>query len=85
MQLTVYETIPKNINLSKQQMKEVTIQYLKELVHPGEYIREIDGDTYVMMDDDHYHGSISEIRVRPASDLDIQVFNMLTLLRKVGA
>lgn len=83
MDITLYETVEKKVRLNKSQMKEVALQYLKELVYPGEYLREIDGDTYVMEDDEHYHGSISELRVRPATATDIKIFNMLNLLREL--
>jgi hypothetical protein len=81
---TTYETVEKQVTLSKKDLKAITIAYLKILVYPGEYLREVNGKTVVKQDDPfHRHGSISEVYVRDASEFDIAVFDMLAKLKKV--
>jgi hypothetical protein len=80
MQVTIYK--PEVVNLNNEQMKEVTICYLKTLVSPGEYLREEKGITVLKQDDPwHRHGSISEEYVRDATEQDILIFKLLGLLK----
>ena len=75
---TVYETL----DLSDYEVNEITRRRLKQLITPGEYLRLNSAGKRVLMQDDphHRHGSISEIYVRDATELDIAVCLVLKSL-----
>lgn len=79
MRLTVYE--PKEINITSEQMKEVTTKYLRSLVGGDTYLRCTDTGWVIKEDDDHYHGSISEVYVRDATNDDRMIFAVLEILK----
>jgi hypothetical protein len=84
MNITIYETVSKKVNIDRKQMKEITVSYLKSMVDPGEYIREEKGKLVVKRDEQwNRHGSIMEEYVRDACEFDIAIFDMLKLLRVV--
>lgn len=82
MQITVYERVAKEVNLSDSDVTNITINALERMVYPGEYLREQQGKVVLMQDDPHHrHGSISEVYVRDATKQDIAVFEMLKYLK----
>lgn len=76
------ETV-ESITLTSVTVTTVTKNKLMSLVYPGEYLRTKKGVTYLYQDDpDWRHGSVSEIVVREATQLDKAVFILLEELRK---
>lgn len=87
MKITYQESMTKTVDLPIDTVRDVTINYLRMLIAPGEYLREekVDGKKVTVLkqdDPDHRHGSISEVFVRVATELDIQSYTMLQLLIK---
>jgi hypothetical protein len=81
-QRVIYE----DIVLSDKEVIEVTKNKLYSLLDGGEYLREGKKDgktiTYLKQDDpDHRHGSISEVIVREATNLDIAIIKVLEVLK----
>lgn len=75
---TVYE----EVELSEDAVKSVTIDRLSQLLNGGEYLRTEKGKIYLKQDDpDHRHGSISEVIVREATELDIAVIKVIRTLK----
>jgi hypothetical protein len=82
MEITHYETSAKKIQLSKETVDEITIKRLKQMVYPGEYLREKKDGMWLKQDDPHWrHGSVSEDDVRKATELDIAVFAVISAIR----
>ena len=77
------ETVYSDIEISLDEQDEITLDRLERIVSPGEYLRtKKDGTIWVMQDDPgHRHGSISEDDVRPATELDIAVFDVMKAIR----
>mgnify|MGYP000352530210 CR=1 FL=1 len=65
-----YETI----NLTNDQVEDIVVKYLKQLLQPGEWI---DANNNVKGDDDHRHGSISEINYGPADATQMAAWEMI--------
>jgi hypothetical protein len=71
------------ITLSEETVDEVTRNRLLQLVHPGQYIREINGEKFVMAEDSRWtHGSVLEKEIRKATELDNAIFTVLRELKK---
>lgn len=82
MKLTV--PIYHDIVLSDSDIRKVTIHQLQRLIEPGEFIRKIDGQDYLMQNDpDWRHGSVHEYGVRPATELDKAVIYLLNELSRI--
>lgn len=82
MKLTILKTVCQEVELSVDDMRDVTHQYLLRLVYPGEYLREISGKVVVMQDDPQWrHGSVGEEYVRDATPTDIAAFTLLKILK----
>jgi hypothetical protein len=83
MKVLQYRSVYEEINLTEETVNEITIKRLQMLVSPGEYLRTENGKTLLKQDDPGWrHGSVSEEVVREATELDIAVFKVLTVLRK---
>ncbi len=82
MRIQFDEVVRRDITLKDATVLEVTRRRLKELVHPGEFIREFGDKQYLKMDDpDWRHGSVSEVTIREATELDKAVFLVLKALK----
>lgn len=74
----------KEVELTTEECKEITLNYLRTLVGRDNYLRTEKGKIVVKEDDPNWrHGSVSEEYVRDATELDIAVFNMLQLLHRL--
>lgn len=77
MKLTIYEE--KQIELDMDQMRTVTLCYLRSLVHPGRFLVEAsDGKATVTRHDPHSRHGFETIR--DATELDVAVFRLLPML-----
>lgn len=83
MKVKFYKSVLEEINLPEDAVNEVTINRLKQFLNGGEYLREEKGKTWLKQDDpDWRHGSVSEVVVREATELDIAVFKVLKALKE---
>lgn len=82
MEIVHHETVATKIQLSADTVDEITIKQLFQLVYPANYLRLIDGERWLTKDDEWYHGSCSESKVRKATDLDIAVFDVIKCITK---
>lgn len=83
MKVKFYKSVLEEINLPEDAVNEVTINRLKQFLNGGEYLREENGKTWLKEDDPHWrHGSVSEVVVREATELDIAVFKVLKALKE---
>lgn len=80
MEITIHTTTSSKVTLTDKQVDEITIKRLRQLVHPGEFLRDNGELVFLMRNEDHYHGSISEVNVRAATTLDKAVFRVLNML-----
>jgi len=88
MEVTLYKTVSEKVNLSDDTVKDITVRRLQRMLDGGEYLREVKVKnktiTMLKMDDpDHRHGSISEVDVREATELDKAIIYVLQTLRKL--
>lgn len=85
MKISIPQTVYTEVTLDEATQLEITKKYLKNLISPGEYLRtESCGTVWLKRDDPHhYHGSISEERVRVATALDITVVEVLSHLKYI--
>lgn len=82
MKISQYRSVYEEMQLTDETVDKVTIARIKRLLGEGEYLRKVDGKTYLKQDDPGWrHGSISEVVVREATELDIAVFKVLDALR----
>ena len=83
MKISIPQIVYTEVTLDEATQLEITKKYLKKLISPGEYLRtDGDGTIWLKQDDPHhYHGSISEERVRVATALDIAVVEVLHQLK----
>lgn len=75
----------KQVDLTDEQVLQVTKAQLMRLVYPGEYLRYDGkkGKAVLKQDDPNWrHGSVSEEYIRDATELDLAVFRVLEALRK---
>lgn len=74
MKITVHTCVKHDVELTDYQVKEITINYLKSLLQPGQFLRVEDGKMVVkkgnplLSDGEH---------VREASELDMAIFKVL--------
>lgn len=82
VEITTYKT--HKHTLTNGELKKATVEYLKGLVGHNNYLRNEKNKIVVKQDDPyHRHGSISEEYVRDATELDIAVFKVLSLIEKL--
>lgn len=83
--------IPTQVTLTPDQVTMVTVDHLRSLVSPGKFLQEqlvfdsklrakVKKLCLCQLDPEHRHGSISTEVVRPATTLDISVFEVLSHL-----
>jgi hypothetical protein len=78
MKVRVREIQYRDVELTREQVDEITIQRLKTLTGGGEFLRERKGVLFVMkLDPDHRHGSVDEVIVREATPMDIKIFEVI--------
>lgn len=83
MQVEIAKTTYEKVNLSNAQVRSIVQTYLRNLCSAGEYLRTIDGVVWLMEDDpDHRHGSIREMKVRQATEIDKAAFVLLDYIHK---
>lgn len=84
MKLTIEHTSTTEINITKKQMGEVTIAYLKTFISDPkmEFIRKVKGKSIWMYDDPyHRHGSVTEYEFREATPEELLIYNTLNLIK----
>lgn len=81
MELTIHTTTSSKVHLTDQQVDEITIKRLRQLVHPGEYLRDTGQLVFLARDEEHHHGSVYSENVRAATTLDKAVFRVLDFLK----
>ena len=82
MKVRISKHIYEEVQLDKQAVREVTLTKLFEMIYPGEYIREKNGEKWLMRDDpEHRHGSIDEILVRKATKRDLAVLMVIESIK----
>ncbi len=82
MQILHETRIVEKINLSSENVIEITMTKLRKMVYPGEYLKKDKGKFMVMNAVEHYHGSDSEEVVREATDTDLAIFKIIDILQK---
>ncbi len=83
MKITQNRIITEEIHLTEDTVNKVAIDRLCQMLNGGEYLRTDNEKVYLKQDDpDWRHGSVSEVIVREATELDIAVFKVLDELRK---
>lgn len=85
MRITISQTVQHDVTLSDDDIERATLNYLKSIVRPGDYLQEKDGKTLLIQcEEDLYgsHSSFSEKVVREATELDKAVFTVLSHLYK---
>ena len=85
MKVSQWKEVYQEFELTDRAANDVAIEQLKQLVYPGEYLREekVGKKTKLVLkqdDPNHRHGSISEDYVRDATELDVAVFKVLEAL-----
>ena len=82
MKVRISKVVLEDIELSPSEVDEITIDRLKQLVAPGEYLSWNDGVPTLERDDpDWRHGSVQSIKVRDATHQDVIVFEIIRLIR----
>ena len=80
MKVTYYQ--PCEFELTKKDKQQAARLILNELIYPAEYLRNINGEMWLTQDDPHWrHGSVSEEKVRKATELDLAVFKVLEAIK----
>lgn len=83
MKIKHIKTTVEELNLTDQTVDEITTNRLKMMLNGGEYIREQDNKTWLKCDDPNWHhGSVFELTIREATELDLAVFKVLDAIRK---
>jgi hypothetical protein len=83
MQITIESRKSTVVELSESNVNEVTINRLKQLIAPGEFIRKKGDKVLLMQDDPNWrHGSVGEELIREATELDLAVVAVIYALRQ---
>lgn len=83
VKITVPQTVWHNITLTEDQVENISREYLKTLIRPGEFLKQEEEKTMLAwIDEDRYgsHSSFTEKIVREATPLDKAVFEVLNHL-----
>ena len=76
------QLVTQELDLTKEESRRITKEYLRSLVGFNNYLRTDKGKAVVKEDDpNHRHGSISEEYVRDATEMDIAIFKLLELMK----
>ena len=83
MKITQCRQVYEEVNLNEESIYEVTVARLTRLLDGGRYLRtDNNGVVWLKQDDPyHRHGSISEVNVREATELDVAVCTVLKGLK----
>lgn len=86
MEISISETTYKKIELSEQNVLEVTRKKLRMMLHPGEYVTEKfngkkDRTLWLAKDENHYHGSVGRDYIREATEDEITIYKALCLIK----
>lgn len=79
MRITVTDT--RTVELTNQQMNEITYQTLKNLL-PGDGIENHKGELWLYSWEDTGHGSGITTHIRKATELDLAISNLLEAIHK---
>jgi hypothetical protein len=80
--MKIHYTESKEAFISSSEINRITISKLETMLKGGQFLRSKDGETWVAKDEDNWrHGSVSEEYMRPATDLDLALFTVLSVLR----
>lgn len=72
--MKITKSIPFEFYLNNQDISEITKLKLRQMLLPGQYIRRLEDILWVTKDEDNWrHGSISEDKVRKATELDLAI------------
>lgn len=83
VKITVPQTVWHNITLTVDQVENISREYLRTLIRPGEFLKQQEEKTMLAwIDEDRYgsHSSFTEKIVREATPLDKAVFEVLNNL-----
>ena len=82
MKVRVSKHIYEEVQLDKQAVREVTLTKLFEKIYPGEYIKEKNGEKWLMRNNpEHRDDSIEEILVRKATKLDLAILMIIESIK----
>jgi len=82
MKVRVREIQCRDVELTKEQVDEITMQRLATLTD-GEFLRKRGDVLFVMKDDPyHRHGSVDSIIVREATPMDIKIFEVIDFIQQ---
>ena len=76
MEIRVSKTVYDKINLSEENVKEVTKAKLRSMLN-GQYIRYKNKEAWVCEDEDSYHGSIGTEYLRRATPLEVSIYEVI--------
>ena len=82
MKVRVREIYSREVELTREQVDEITIKRLTSLTD-GEFLRKKGDVLFVMKNDpDHRHGSVDEVIVREATPMDIKIFEVINFINQ---
>jgi hypothetical protein len=79
MEVEISKVSYEKIKLTEDQVEDIVVKYLKNLLLPGEWI---DANNNVKGDEDHRHGSISEINYGPADATQMAAWEMIKRIQE---
>jgi hypothetical protein len=79
MEVQISKVSYETINLSDDQVEKIVLAYLKKALLPGEWI---DASNNVKGDENHRHGSISEINYGPANATQMAAWEMVKQIQE---
>jgi hypothetical protein len=81
MKIRIEHRTYEEYDISNEKANEIARKRLYELINPGEFLLTKNGKIALMRNDPYWrHGSMDEIYVRDATELDIAVFEVLKYL-----
>lgn len=78
MDIEIAKTSFEKVSLTDKQVMEITMKQLKKLLQPGEWISP---SNRLMIEDEHRHGSVSNLDVGQATELQLAAWTMINRLR----
>ncbi len=86
MQITIQRTTYDKVNLTVENVVEVTKRKLIEMLHPGEYVTtkkdgKKDITLWLARDEDRRHGSVGTEYLHKATDDEIAIYKTLCLIK----
>lgn len=86
MEITIPRTTYDRVNLTPENVVEVTKKKLQDMLYPGDYVTmkhngKKDKTLWLAKDEDHYHGSVGTEYIREATEDEIILYKALCLIK----